>query len=216
MIYLLYRLFKDKFTAYVDNDRTKLTHKNLAYWFNDLKGNNYYKFPDNMAMPVERLAALKMYYSWLAAGIAGDEMRTIIDTMKNALHSGLGNPDATAKIATLINVIEERMKYSFHLELYYNIIAVQAIRGDENPEVFNNDIQMQKVKDFKEMTMESGSYFFFREKLSGTPINLSSISEAEWINLVVESETWKIQLDAIQQWLNHRNVSQQKEKDSIA
>lgn len=158
---LIYNLFKKDFTAYVHHDRERLTHKNLAYWFSDNDGKKYYKFPEHSALPIERLANLKMLYSWLSSGISGEEMQSIIDVMKKALHEGLGHPDATAKIATMINVIEERMKYSFHLELYYNIIATLAVREDESPEVFNNDIQMQKVIAFKELTSNGGSYFFF-------------------------------------------------------
>lgn len=209
---LLYNLFKEKFKRYVDSERQKLTHKNLSFWFADNNGVNYFRFPDNMMLSLERLANLKMLYSWLSAGISGEEMQSIVSTMKKALHEGLGNPDATAKIATLISVIEERMKYSFHLELYYNIVATLAVREDESPEVFNNDIQMQKVVAFKEMTKNGGAYFFFQEMLSKTPINLSAITESEWTSLVVESEMWKLQLEQIQDWLSSQKKSEMKEE----
>lgn len=211
---LLFRLFREDFTKFAHDERNKLTHKNLAYWFSDNSGNKYFKFPDHASLPIERLANLKMLYSWLSSGISGEEMQSIIDTMKKALHEGLGHPDATAKIATMINVIEERMKYSFHLELYYNIVATLSVREDESPEAYNNDIQMQKVIAFKELTANGGSYFFFQEKLSQTPINLSVISESEWANLVVESEMWKLQLKQINDWFNSQSKSQMKEQTS--
>lgn len=213
---IIYNLFKKKFQQYAHQDRDKLTHKSLVHWFTGNDGMNYFKFPSNMVLPLERLANLKMLYSWLSSGISGEEMQSIIEIMKKSLHEGLGQPDATARIATMINVLEERIKFSFHLELYYNIVATLAIREDESPEVYNNDIQMQKVKAFKDLTANGGTYFFFQEKLSETPINLSAISEAEWASLVVESEMWKLQLKQIQDWLNSPKESQVSGQTSTA
>lgn len=212
---LIYNLFKKKFQEYAHHDRERLTYKSLVHWFTDNDGMNYFKFPSNMVLPLERLANLKTLYSWLSSGISGEEMQSIISIMKKSLHEGLGQPDATARIATMINVLEERLKFSFHLELYYNIVATLAIREDESPEVYNNDIQMQKVNAFKELTANGGAYFFFQEKLSETPINLSVISEAEWASLVVESEMWKLHLKQIQDWLDNRNESQKKDPTSM-
>lgn len=213
----IYRLFKNKFDSYyIAESRHQLTHRNLAYWFTDNQGFRYYKFPDNMALPLERIANLKMLYSWLSAGISGEEMRSIVAAMKQALHDGLASADATAKIAALINTIEERMKYAFHLEIYYNIVATLAVRNDENPEVYNNDIQMQKVIAFKDMTAKGGTYFFFREKLSGTLINLSDISEIEWSNMLVESEVHRVQMQLILDYLKSRTKLEKKENNSEA
>ena len=46
-----------------------------------------------------------------------------------------------------------------HDELFYNIIAIQLIRHDENPTEFNNDIQMEKVEAFKQLDKKDDTFF---------------------------------------------------------
>lgn len=176
----------NKFFASTQKD--KITHSNLEKWFIDSNGVQYYQFPKKMALPVERLGQLKGYYTFLASGLSGEEHLKIIEAEEKILSEGIGKPETAAKLGALVHLKRERLKMVLHPELYYNIIAVQMIREDEDPVVFNNQIHLEKVAQFKTEVQKQNVYFFFQQIQLQEPINLLRISQAEFTVLWHESE----------------------------
>ena len=163
-----------------------LSKDDLAYSFMDLDGNAYYKFPKDLALPMERLGKLHEYMMWLSAGTTGQELETMLDYADRALTEGIKNTKNAAKIGFIISEIRERKSKIIHPELFYNIIACQIIRHDESVNVFNNDIQLQKVEMFKRMNNENDTFFLnIREYLQA--LNWSNISRQELLNMLKQS-----------------------------
>lgn len=180
---------KEEFNKFFASTQSqKITHSNLEKWFIDSNGVQYYQFPKKMALPVERLGQLKGYYTFLASGLSGEEHIKIIEQEEKILSEGIGKPETAAKLGALIHIKRERLKLVLHTELYYNIIAVQAIRDDEDPVVFNQQIHLQKVAQFKTEVQKQNAYFFFQQIQLQEPINLLRISQAEFTTLWHESE----------------------------
>lgn len=188
---------------YASSQSEKLTHSSLEKWFVDRNGKQYYRFPKSMAMPLELIGRLKGFVTWMSSGLSGQEMKEFRETGNKLLSEGIGKPETAAKMGALFHALEERENMAVHTELYYNILAIQAIREDESPDDYNNQIHIEKVNQFKEEVDNSNSYFFFQQKELTLPYDLSKISISEWTALWHESlalqQAWKPVMDFLLQ-----------------
>jgi hypothetical protein len=168
--------------------REKIAFAKLETAFNDLDGKQYYKFPPGMSLPLERMGHLQGYATWMASGIDGTEFDAIIATMDEILSNGLKKVETAAQMGAMIYNMKERRNMVFHTELLYNYAAVQLVREDEQPEVFNNEIHIEKVAMFKQMVAEGGTYFFFHQPSLQIPTAFLNLTQIEWEALWQESE----------------------------
>lgn len=196
----LFTEHKEEFNKFFASTQSqKITHKELEKWFIDSNGAQYYQFPKKMSLPIERLGNLKGYYTFLSSGLSGSEHERIIEAEEKILSEGIGKPETAAKLGALIHLKRERLKLVVHPELLYNIIAVQMIREDEDPAIFNNQIHLEKVAQFKTEVQKQNAYFFFHQIQLQEPINLLRTSQAEFQTLWHESEA---AIASLQQILN--------------
>ena len=193
----------------------KIETSALEKWFIDSNGKQYFKFPKQMALPIERMGKLNEFYTHLSAGISGSEMAKIISAMDNILSEGIGKPETASKMGALVHILKQRQQLVFHTEILYNILAVQAIREDEKPEVYSNEMQMEKVSQFKEEVANQNSYFFFHQTQLQTPIDLLKLSQAEWTTLWAESEAEQQALREILDLLVTSNELKKAQKNLI-
>jgi len=171
---MIFKLFEKRFIKYLlKKNGSGFTKDNLVYAFSDLDGNSYYSFPKDVSLPVVRLGKLQEFYTWLSAGVTGDELSKMVDVADAALTNGLKDQKGMAKIGFILSELKDRKNMVLHPELYYNIIASQLIRHDEKINDWNNEIQMQKVEAFKLMDRESDSFFLATHELL---MQLSSLS----------------------------------------
>jgi len=161
--------FYQKYKEQIERIRLKsitkpITHANLELVnFIDKAGHKYYRFPKAMSLPIDRLGMLKMYNQYLAKGLTPEEDDAIDSAIEAALADGITNPKSgsAARIGALIMERKKRKEFSFHTELFYNILAVQWVRDDESPTVFDSAIQLEKVKTFIAEENKDGICFFF-------------------------------------------------------
>lgn len=184
---LLFNIFEKKFIKHLlKKNAVGFTKENLTFSFHDLDGNSYYSFPKDVALPVVRLGKLQEFYTWLSAGVTGEELEKMIDAADKALTNGLKDQKGVAKIGFILSELKDRKNMVLHPELYYNIIAAQTIRHDEKINEWNNEIQMQKVDAFKLMDKESDTFFLATHELL-LQLNSSSITRTQLQNLLAES-----------------------------
>lgn len=170
-----------------------ITHSNLELIdYIDKEGRKYYRFPKSMSLPIDRLGQLKMYGQYLSKGLSAEEDDMIDDAIERALNDGIQNPKsgAAARIGALIMERKKRKQFTFHTELFYNILAVQWVREDESPVNFDAEIQQQKVKTFSDDNgHKDGLCFFFQQpELSGLT-DLLKITAKDVPTYLAESKT---------------------------
>ena len=125
---LLFNLLEKRFLKHLlSKHKVGLTKDNLNHLFNDLEGNIYYSFPKEVALPMVRMAKLQEFYTWLSAGITGDELSYLIDEADKALANGLKDGKGIAKIGFILSEIKDRKNMVIHEELYYNILATSRV-----------------------------------------------------------------------------------------
>ena len=81
-----------------------------------------------------------------------------------------------------------RSSLSFHVELFYNILAVQIVRDDEDPYTYTNAIQLQKVEAFKKEQHTGNLYFFFQQPELKNLSDLLKITQQDVEKLLIESK----------------------------
>ncbi|MES2592412.1 MAG: hypothetical protein V4608_11035 [Bacteroidota bacterium] len=187
----IYSLLEKGFLKYLHKKNgTKLTKENLSFSFFDLAGNGYYKFPKELALPMVRLGKLHEYTKWLSAGVTGSELDDMLDKADKALTDGIKTGKNAAKIGFVISELRDRKKMVVHDELFYNIIAVQIIRHDESPTEFNNEIQLQKVAEFRKLN-ESNDTFFLNISEYLKALNWSNITREELLDTLNNSTMYR-------------------------
>lgn len=138
--------------------------------FLDSNGKRHYRFPKLMAMPIDRLGQLKMFSQYLSKGLSAEEDDAIDSAIEKCLQDGLSNPKsgAAARIGALIMERKKRKQFTFHTQLFYNILAVQWVREDEKPLEFDQAIHFEKVQEFMKAEKDESILFFFQQpELSG-------------------------------------------------
>ena len=181
---------------------TSIPHAKLELCFSDSKGIKYYKFPDNMTLPIERFGKLQEYMMWMSSGITASELDSLLDEADKALTDGLLQKKNASKIGFILSEIRDRKDMVLHTELIYNFLSVQLVRQDEPPEHYNNSIQMEKVTQFKEETKNGKTYDFFLRIGLKKLNDLFSMSEQErnrlWEKSIQEQNLLKEALKIIQ------------------
>jgi len=171
--------------VHAESSRLKFDRANLEHRYIDALGNNYSGFPDHVSLPVQRYGMMKYFLMWMTSSISPEEMRGLCDAMSEALAKGVSNPKNAARIGVLIEEIRQREKMTLHTELLLNFLAVQWVRQDEDPLVYNNQIQLEKVD---ALQAETGNpLFFFRQKELKRIYDSYRMSDEEWNKYWTES-----------------------------
>lgn len=170
-------------------NRKPVTHAKLVKRYTDIKGQDYYAFPADMGLPLERLGELQRFMQYIGTGVSPKEMRLIMDALAKVMLSDMPDLEKKKRSGAIFHEYDKREEICIHTELYYNYLAVQWIRQDELPEVYDIDIQHEKVTQFKEEVKLGGSYFFFQVPEFKKLNDLLRLSESEWNALWRESLT---------------------------
>jgi hypothetical protein len=179
----------NKVWAAVNTER--IVTGNMVLAFSDTDGVSYYRFHQDMSLPIERLPYLMSFWEQLMNGMSSDELLKIVNVIEASLESGLKDPKtkSAAKIGACVQEIKYRMSTAgFHEKLYYDILAISIIRQDEDPMTFNEVIHVEKIAAFKELQKKKGAYNFFKDmpELSRLAA-LFNRSEDEWQTLWMQS-----------------------------
>lgn len=158
-----------------------LTHANLVKAFIDKNGKQIYRFAKDISLPLERFGKLNEYMTYMAKGLTAEEDTEMDLAIEKILEQGIGKSQKNVSaIGAILQERKKRRALVIHHELLYNFIAVQLVREDERPEVFDNDIHMEKIKTFKDMVADEGAYFFFQKQELNRLSVLSNLSPSEW------------------------------------
>lgn len=184
MYKLLYKLLGDKLKPYfLFEQNTPIQLKELHFAFETYK--KYYRFPSNMALPMSRFGKLQEFLMYMSARLTADNIDLLINKAHEIIEKGIENNHGASKVAAILYQLQDRKDKLIPQELIYNYLAVQLVREDEDPKLFNNQIHMEKVDD---LMANSDNRFFFHLKELKTLLNLTTISEREWLQYAEQSD----------------------------
>ena len=188
---MLYNLFEKGFLKHLHRKYgKKTTGDNMLFAFHDLEGYQYYTFTKDLGLPMCRIAKVNDYYSWLQRGIDVKEHELLLDKMSKSMEGGIKDGKGLATIGFIIGEMKTRVGMIVHEDLYYNILAVQHIRSDEDASKFNQQIHNEKIEAFKRMDNENDT-FFLATKEFRKQLKYSDITREELLKKFLESSRLK-------------------------
>jgi hypothetical protein len=219
LVKLIYKLFKTQLNLLIASEQCRPKgFVNMEQIFIDSNGKRYYRFNNINETPLERIGMLSTFLMWLNMGlgtftIQGKkqvlELDLILNEIESALNEGLKKTDTVARIGAMIAEIRDRKNMVIHHELLYNLLAVQWVREDEMPDIYNAAIQLEKINQFKIEVKKSNSYFFFAKSKLSELLPYLKMTEQEWKEFWQISEAKMMQL---QSKLDLRLAEQELEK----
>lgn len=198
MLRLVYKLFRKEFNKLIAESQSRPKgFKSMIPIFIDSEGRQYYKFANFSELPLERLGKLNTFLMWMSTGLGVFtvnnkkqvlELDLILAEMESALQEGLKKTNVAARIGAMIEEIKDRKNMVIHSELLYNLLAVQWVREDESPDLYDSQIQLDKVNTFKKEVSKSNSYFFFAKAKLSELLPYLEMSEEKWNEYWQKSE----------------------------
>ena len=178
---LFYKKYPEMFAELVFNDRPALEQFSLMDFQFICNGKKYYRYKDDLNIPLERKSQLDILLIELSTQVEGRDLDIWIDAMQKALAGSLeGRPSDLAKIGFLLTQLKSRKDGLFHQDITFALIAGQYIREDEKSWVWNQALQNEKIKDLRdEFENEGKLYDFFVQAKVSDLIPFTNISTQE-------------------------------------
>lgn len=208
----LYSSHKDEIHKLVyESQKKPVTHAELSLVHDviDKEGKRLYRWenPDNI--PLFRYEKMLEYMQLITKGLTAKEDEMLDERIEQALQAGLKNEkvNSAVTIGAAIHERKVRRKMCVHSELMFNYIAVQIVREDESPLVFDNDIQMSKVVMLKEFAREGVADFFLTSPELKKLRDLLEMSKQDLETYIAESHIQTQRLKELFQIIESKNTS---------
>jgi len=164
--------------------KPKIQASELEFAFKDLDGLKYYRIPAQLALPIERFGKLQENLMWQSAGMTAQELTALIEVGEGEMENLVqGKKGKLSVVGAVFQEMKMRSQLVLHTELLYNYVGILYIREDEDPQVFSQAIQDEKVEAFKKMVGEGSSYEFFQIPELRRANELLSLLQQEWEEL---------------------------------
>lgn len=121
---------------------------------------NYYQFAEGMALPLSRLSMIQEFSIRISRGLTDAQLELLTDRMDELLTEGLVKNRNAAKIGAIVNEIRNRKNTIVLPELYLNYLACYYVREDESVEIYNEQVQQEKVMALRDAANDENSFFF--------------------------------------------------------
>lgn len=200
------------FTDLAFNRQSKPIEKYKLDWcFIDSNGKRYYKFIDDMEMPVERYGQIQRLLVELSNCISGPELKIFLTKIMEHLDPGAEEGERKKiRIGEAIHLVQEmllREDLLLHPEIMMEIISASYIREDENPAKWDEELHQEKVAQFRKDS-KTGLYDFFHKPGLAVLIPFAKLSEVEWLKYWAKSG---VKIKAMKRFLSE-SKSTKKEK----
>lgn len=127
-----------------------------TYVFTDSNGVKYYKYIDDLNIPIVRFTHLQRFINELSNGLSRNEMTLLIDKLDEAY-----NKQDFSMVGFIITEIKNRRDYLVHEDIMFAMVAALYIREDQNPAVWDEDIEDEKIEQFKLDSKKKGRIYDF-------------------------------------------------------
>lgn len=194
MIRLIFNLFKTAFLKLAFSQQSKpVGFEKLSFKFIDSNGERYHRFNEDLDIPVQRKGQIERIMQELEAGISQSELDRFLVAMSKALDGkdkkGNLKPDIPM-IGWLIEEMKMRKASILHPDILLELLCAVSIREDEDPAVWDEEIQQQKLIQIgKDCSEGSGLYDFFHKASLRESIPFLDITQGKWNEYLNHSRT---------------------------
>lgn len=143
----------------------------LTEAFIDSKGKRYYTWVNEFNMPILRFNKLQEHILELQNCFTGNELTKFFDAMETALDDSMnaktekGTVKNIGKIGFLIKEARMRKEMLVHPEILFAMTAAIYIREDQDPTVWDQSEEEEKIEQFKVDSQGGLADFFYSRGL---------------------------------------------------
>lgn len=209
-IQLIWENNKDELIKYYVSSQNKPANfENLEYRYTDSKGLKWYGYKDETDTPLDRVRHQQKFYLWFVSGLTDNTLNRLLDYADTILEEGIkNNKQRITLIASIFHDIRIRHEMVRPHSLIFEMLASQYVREDENPGVYDQEIQDEKVKEL-DFQHEIGNFFFLKTEEYKRLRHLSTMSEEEWKEY---TESSKALLEEYERRLKHILLDKKSER----
>lgn len=143
--------------------------KGTEFAFADSQGRKYYRYIDDLDIPVIRKGRIQLFLTELSRGLDNNETSMFLNHMESQIEAALSQPKNVSNVskylASLMHLVGEmklRKDNILHPTLLMDMAAIMYIREGENPFEFDQTIHNEKVETFTtDVSERLGLYDFF-------------------------------------------------------
>lgn len=180
----------------------------------EVGGKKYYKYSNELNIPVERALSAMDIYAELENKISNDYLRTLFGTITELCNTG-----KLVQIANLVNFANERLNDITHLDLMYKLASVIYIEIGEDYKVYDMAFNEKKIAFWKQHRKEVDTFFLpmpigqwlpYLQSLETTLKDYSQMQAEEWERIFNYHTQLLSEVNDKSEWLNTLNLLKQK------
>ena len=143
------------------NDHKPKELAKTEFVFVDPEGKRYYQYPNLFDMPVCRKQKLEILAKEHQEKLSFYDVKVFIDAGKAILEEGKG---VVQKIGYWLGVMEDKAERLFHPYTFMEMAACMLIHEDQDPSIWDEELEAQKIENFKKWCKSKGGlHAFFME-----------------------------------------------------
>lgn len=148
-----------------DCQRKPKDFSKLSFAFIDSNGKRYYTWDDKTDIPIKRMQAIQVCMLEQQACLTGNELHVFLNAMDKALERVLTprkgeKVSGLAEVGYLLTEMRLRKDNLVHEEILFKMLALTFVREDEDFTHTDEEIQKQKIQQFKK-DADGGLHDFF-------------------------------------------------------
>ena len=151
------------------------------FQFKDSKGLDYYRYVDEMQVPIKRTEAVQIAIREVTNKISDSDLKAFLENHNKILFGSEPNEKKLELLARHAAILKERTEFTIAApDLLMNLTAYLYIREDEDPYSIDEVLHQEKVKQFNTDSRGVLADFFYNVGLSAylpSPSGLRSGTE---------------------------------------
>lgn len=141
--------------------------KDCEFQFKDSQGLDYYRYVDEMQLPIKRTEAVQIAIREIQNKISDQDLKAFLENHNKILFGSEPNEKKLELLARHAAILKERTEFTVAApDLLMNLTAYLYIREDEDPYSIDEVIHEEKIKQFTIDSRGVLAVFFYNAGLS--------------------------------------------------
>lgn len=139
----LYRRWERQF---YESQKGEDWRKDCAFAFMDSDGKKYYRYRDELKVPIVRMRTVQQILREIQNRISDIDIELFLDNVKGELYREAPQQQRLENIGRYIGMLEDRVQQLAPPELLMRLVCAMYIREDQDPGVWSEDIENAKYE----------------------------------------------------------------------
>lgn len=133
--------------------------------FIDSNGMRYFEFIDLDDMPIPRFDEMQITLQELGNRISNSDLDQFVDVCQSIINQEKGK-NKISDISAMLSALKSRRQVLYDPYLMFKMCACLYIREDQDPSVWDEDLEKNKIEQFKKDSREGLYDFFYKAGLA--------------------------------------------------